>query len=121
MIRDLGQPVSALDLEEDSVIAGGWDDIAKMEWRWDLMWKAQCSDRIESIIRIEDLVVVTSGLHISCLKDGEYSGARHWRFSRFTSIPKGEIVATSSVYDIEHGDFMERNLEIFFGRRPTQR
>ena len=72
MIRDLGQPVSALDLQEDSVIAGGWNGaLRKWNGDGDLIWKAQCSDRIESILRIEDLVVVTSGLHISCVKSGE--------------------------------------------------
>ena len=109
MIRDLGQPVSALDLEEDSVIAGGWDGaLRKWNGDGDLMWKAQCSDRIESILRIEDLVVVTSGLHISCLKNGEIIWSEALEGSAdLLAFHKGEIVATSSVYDIEHGDFME--------------
>ena len=34
MIRDLGQPVSSIDLEEDSIIAGGWDGSLKM-WNGD--------------------------------------------------------------------------------------
>ena len=72
MIRDLGQPVSAINLEEDSIIAGGWDGALK-EWNGDgdLLWSVECSDRIESILRVEDFVVVTAGLHISCVKDGE--------------------------------------------------
>tara|TARA_B100000282_G_scaffold113905_1_gene80837 strand:- start:172 stop:1194 length:1023 start_codon:yes stop_codon:yes gene_type:complete len=109
MIRDLGQPVSALDLEEDSVIAGGWDGaLRKWNGDGDLIWKAQCSDRIESILRIEDLVVVTSGLHISCLKDGEIIWSEALEGSAdLLAFHNGEIVATSSVYDIEHGDFME--------------
>ena len=109
MIRDLGQPVSALDLEEESVIAGGWDGaLRKWNGEGDLMWKAQCSDRIESILRIEDLVVVTSGLHISCLKDGEIIWSEALEGSAdLLAFHNGEIVATSSVYDIEHGDFME--------------
>jgi hypothetical protein len=109
MIRDLGQPVSALDLEEDSVIAGGWNGaLRKWNGDGDLMWKAQCSDRIESIIRIDDLVVVTSGLQISCLKDGEILWSEPLEGSAdLLAFHKGEIIATSSVYDIEHGDFME--------------
>ena len=109
MIRDLGQPVSALDLEEDSVIAGGWDGaLRKWNGDGDLMWKAQCSDRIESILRIEGLVVVTSGLHISCLKDGEIIWSKPLEGSAdLLAFHNEEIVATSSVYDIEHGDFME--------------
>ena len=109
MIRDLGQPVSALDLEEDSVIAGGWNGaLRKWNGDGDLMWKAQCSDRIESILRIEDLVVVTSGLHISCVKSGEIIWSKALEGSAdLLAFYDGEIVATSSVYDIEHGDFME--------------
>ena len=109
MIRDLGQPVSALDLQEDSVIAGGWNGaLRKWNGDGDLIWKAQCSDRIESILRIEDLVVVTSGLHISCLKAGEILWSEALEGSAdLLAFHDGEIVATSSVYDIEHGDFME--------------
>ena len=105
MIRDLGQPVSALDLEEDSVIAGGWDGaLRKWNGDGDLIWKAQCSDRIESILRIEDLVVVTSGLHISCVKSGEIIWSEALEGSAdLLAFYDGEIIATSSVYDIEHG------------------
>ena len=109
MIRDLGQPVSAIDLEEESVIAGGWDGaLRKWNGDGDLIWKTQCSDRIESIIRIDDLVVVTSGLHISCLRDGEIIWSEALEGSAdLLAYFNEEIVATSSVYDIEHGDFME--------------
>ena len=109
MIRDLGQPVSAIDLEEESVIAGGWDGaLRKWNGDGDLIWKTQCSDRIESILRVEDLVVVTAGLHISCLKDGEIIWNKALEGSAdLLALHNGDIVATSSVYDIEHGDFME--------------
>ena len=72
MIRDLGQPVSAIDIEDNSVIAGGWDGLLK-EWNGDgdLIWSAQCQDRIEAILRVDDKVIVTSGLHISCIIHGE--------------------------------------------------
>ena len=110
MIRDLGQPVSALHIGEDaSLIAGGWDGVLK---KWDaegtLLWDAQCEDRIESILVIGDLVVVTAGLHITCVRDGEiqWSHALEGSADMITSF-NGQIIATSSVYDIEHGDFME--------------
>ena len=62
MIRDLGQPVSSLDIEEDSIIAGGWNGALKM-WNGDgdVLWSTQCEDRIEAILRIDEIVVVTSG------------------------------------------------------------
>ena len=109
MIRDLGQPVSAIDLEEDSVIAGGWDGaLRKWNGDGDLIWKAQCSDRIESILRIEEMVVVTSGLQISCLRAGKILWSAALEGSAdLLAFHNGEIIATSSVYDIEHGDFME--------------
>lgn len=109
MIRDLGQPVSAINLEEDSIIAGGWDGALK-EWNGDgdLLWSVECSDRIESILRVEDFVVVTAGLHISCVKDGEILWSNALEGSAdLLAFHNSEIVATSSVYDIEHGDFME--------------
>jgi len=110
MIRDLGQPVSAIHICEDaSVIAGGWDGALK---KWDhdgvLLWATQCEDRIESILIIEDLVIVTSGLHVTCVSGGEVQWSNPLEGSAdFLTNSGEEIIATSSVYDIEHGDFME--------------
>lgn len=109
MIRDLGQSVSAIDMEKESIIAGGWDGVLKM-WNadGDLLWQAQCADRIEAILRIDDLVVVTSGLNISCVRQGEIIWSNPLEGSAdLLAYHEGEIIATSSVYDIEHGDFME--------------
>lgn len=110
MIRDLGQPVSAIHICEDaSVIAGGWDGALK---KWDhegaLLFAVQCEDRIESILLIDDLVIVTSGLHITCISDGEIQWSNPLEGSAdHLAYSSGKIIATSSVYDIEHGDFME--------------
>ena len=112
MIRDLGQPVSSIDLEEDSIIAGGWDGSLKM-WNGDgdILWSAQCEDRIEAIIRIGELVVVTSGLHITCVKSGEILWSNALEGSAdLLAFYDNKVIATSSVYDIEHGDFMESAL-----------
>ena len=112
MIRDLGQPVSSIDLEEDSIIAGGWDGTLKM-WNGDgdILWSAQCEDRIETIIRIGELVVVTSGLHITCVKSGDILWSNALEGSAdLLAFHNNKIIATSSVYDIEHGDFMESAL-----------
>ncbi len=109
MIRDLGQPVSAIDVEEDSIIAGGWDGSLK-KWNsdGDLLWSAQCNDRIEAILRIDDYVIVTSGLHITCVKGGEILWSNALEGSAdLLAFHNEEVIATSSVYDIEHGDFME--------------
>lgn len=109
MIRDLGQPVSALDVEEESVIAGGWDGLLK-KWNGDgdLLWSVKCPDRIETILRMGEKVIVTSGLHISCVIAGEILWSNPLEGSADLLISRrGQIIATSSVYDIEHGDFME--------------
>ena len=110
MIRDLGQPVSALHIGNDeSIIAGGWDGALK---KWDhegtILWSVQCADRIESILVKDDLVIVTAGLHLTCVSEGEilWSHALEGSADLLTFF-NGEIIATSSVYDIEHGDFME--------------
>ena len=110
MIRDLGQPVSSIHICEDaSVIAGGWDGSLK---KWDhegtILWAAQCADRIESILIVNDLVVVTSGLHVTCVSNGEIKWSNPLEGSAdLLAYFDGKIIATSSVYDIEHGDFME--------------
>jgi len=110
MIRDLGQPVSALHICEDSsLIAGGWDGALK---KWDseggLLWSVECEDRIETILLVKELVVVTSGLHITCICEGEIQWIHPLEGSAdLLSFFEGQIIATSSVYDIEHGDFME--------------
>ena len=110
MIRDIGQPVSSVHLcEDESVIAGGWDGALK---KWDregaILWSTQCNDRIESILIVGDLVIVTSGLHITCVLDGEIQWSHPLEGSAdLLAFLNNEIIATSSVYDIEHGDFME--------------
>ena len=110
MIRDIGQPVSSVHICEDaSVIAGGWNGALK---KWDqdgaILWSAQCNDRIESILIVDNLVVVTSGLHVTCLLDGEIQWSHPLEGSAdMLTFMNGQIIATSSVYDIEHGDFME--------------
>ena len=72
MVRELGQPVSAVDIDASgNLIVGGWDGLLK-KWNsdGDLIWSAECGDRIESILLHGNLVVVTAGLHIVCLENG---------------------------------------------------
>jgi outer membrane protein assembly factor BamB len=110
MIRDLGQSVSAIHICEDSsLIAGGWDGALK---KWDLegalLWSVECQDRIESILIVDELVIVTAGLHVTCVSGGEIQWSHALEGSAdLLSFFSGDVIATSSVYDIEHGDFME--------------
>ena len=110
MIRDLGQSVSAIHICEDSsLIAGGWDGALK---KWDseggLLWSVECQDRIESILIVDEMVIVTAGLHVTCVSGGDIQWSHALEGSAdLLSFSSGDVIATSSVYDIEHGDFME--------------
>jgi len=110
MIRELGQPVSALYIGADySITAGGWD--GKLS-HWDSegkhLWSVDCMDRIESILQVDASFVITSGLHIVCIANGEQKWSHALEGSAdLIAFHSGKIVVTSSVYDIEHGDFME--------------
>ncbi len=112
MVRTLDQPVSALHItSENEVFACGWDGRLTL---WDdggeHLWTAQTNDRISAVALSEKAVVVASGLHIVCLDRA--SGEAMWSVALEGSADEvvwwqGELVAVSSVYDIEHNDFIE--------------
>jgi len=110
MVRELGQPVSALHLGEDgSIIAGGWDGIVKS---WDgegtTLWQVECGDRVGAILVVNDLTFLTSGLDVVCIENEKISWTHALEGSAdMLCLHQGNVIATSSVYDIEHGDFME--------------
>ena len=116
MIRDLGQAVSAIHIDQEGgILAGGWDGRLK---RWDkdgtTLWQVDCNDRIETILEHQNTIFVTSGLHIMSIIDGEIA----WSFalegsSDLLVIHNDTLVATSSVFDIEHNDFMESAIWTF--------
>jgi len=112
MVRSLDQPVSMVHLTDDQdVFAGGWDG-RLTHWAEDgtHRWTAQTNDRISAIALNEHLVVVASGLHVVALD--RLTGEQRWSMALEGSADdlvwwQGEIVAVSSVYDIEHNDFIE--------------
>ena len=112
MVRTLDQRVSALFLtEEKCVLAGGWDGrLVSWDEGGTLRWSSQTSDRINSIDFNGTTVVVASGLHIVAL-DWQ-TGEQKWSRALEGSADEvrwwqGDIIAVSSVYDIEHNDFIE--------------
>ena len=112
MIRSLDQAVSSISLDSDNnLIAGGWDgQIKKWDSDGDLQWVQNLPDRISEIVFHNKKIIVASGLHIVCLNSD--SGAVEWQKplegSADSLLVKNEqIYATSSVYDIEHNDFLE--------------
>ena len=112
MTRSLGESVSAVHLvQEGGVFAGGWDGNLK---HWDaegeLVWTATLPDRITVIAIHGDSVFATAGLHVVCLE--AKTGDQRWSHALEGSadslyVFEERLYAISSVYDIEHNDFLE--------------
>lgn len=112
MVRDLGQAGSdVLILEDNSVIAGGWDGAIKY-WSvdGDTVWGIETPNRISCLTVKSDKLYATSGLHL--LKIDMETGGIDWQIelegSADAVVVTGNcVIASSSVYDIEHNDFLE--------------
>ena len=112
MVRDLEQAASdVLLLEDDSVIAGGWDGAIKY-WsaEGDTIWAIETPNRISCLTIESDKLYATSGLHL--LKIDLKTGNIDWQIGLEGSadavvVTKNRVIASSSVYDIEHNDFLE--------------
>lgn len=112
MTRLLGEPVSALSIDESNdIIAGGWNGVLSY---WDCdgenSWSTNLPDRIGCITSNQEFVFATAGLHIVAVS--RTSGELMWQFALEGSadeviIHEGRVYATSSVYDIEHNDFID--------------
>ena len=118
MIRSLDQAVSTLSFDSHSnLVAGGWDgQIKKWNSEGDMIWVQNLPDRISEIIFYQEKVIVASGLHIVCLDSnfGDIEWQKPLEGSADSILVKGEqIFATSSVYDIEHNDFLESAIWAF--------
>ena len=112
MVRELGEAVSCtLLLDDNTLIVGGWDGQIKY-WsdEGDIIWEAQTPNRISSMVVQGECIYVTSGLHLVCLKQS--NGEQVWDMALEGSADAvvstaTSILAVSSVYDIEHNDFIE--------------
>jgi len=118
MVRSLGEAVSALSINESyGIIAGGWNGrLNKWAPEGELQWSIQLPDRIGSISCTNDLMVVTAGLHVVAIKsdDGEILWQVPLEGSADQAVILGSaIYATSSVYDIEHNDFIDSAIWCF--------
>ena len=115
MVRSLGESVSMVKvMENGDVFAGGWDGNLT---RWDeegvVIWSIQTGNRISAIAISDEVIVVTSGLHLVALEPK--TGAQRWSVALEGSADdvrwwNGALLAVSSVYDIEHNDFIESAL-----------
>ena len=112
MRRSLEEPVSALLFDSyNNLIAGGWNGcLSKWSADGDEIWGARLPDRVSSIAVTEKYVFATSGLHLVAV-DNE-TGSVIWQHALEGSadqviIHNERIITTSSVYDIEHNDFID--------------
>lgn len=112
-VRQLNDRVSDIYLDEYLIVVGGWDGTLSC---WDLdgqqKWSVKLSSRIQSICRHESVIYVAAGLNAVALNidSGEtlWSQATEGSADAIMCSSDGKlIVAISSVYDIEYGDFME--------------
>ena len=115
MVRSLGESVSMVYvMENGDVFAGGWDGhLIRWDEEGNVRWTAQTGNRISAIAVSEQVVVVTSGLHLVALDPG--TGEQRWNVALEGSADdvrwwNDDLLAVSSVYDIEHNDFIESAL-----------
>ena len=112
MVRSLDQSVSLVRLTpEGEVFAGGWDGLlACWDSEGNSRWTAQTNDRISALAFSDTLVVAASGLHVVAIDRA--TGEVQWSVALEGSADdvrwwQDDIIAVSSVYDIEHNDFLE--------------
>ncbi len=112
MVRELGEAVSCtILLEDNSLLVGGWDGKIKY-WsdEGDLIWETQTPNRVSSMVVQDKSVYATSGLHLVSIAFD--SGEQCWSVALEGSADtvmatRKCVLAASSVYDIEHNDFIE--------------
>jgi len=113
MVRDLGERPSSLHLADEYLYAGGWDGrLTCWHLEGERKWTVQLPDRIQEMVYRDGAVFLTSGLFVMRVSSGD--GSVDWQVETEGSADsivydseKEHILVTSSVYDVEHGDFME--------------
>ena len=118
MRRSLGEPVSALLIgSNNEIIVGGWNGVlTKWSAEGDELWSTKLPDRIGGISITENGIYVCAGLHLVAVDSN--SGTLLWQHALEGSADEvttfnGLIYATSSVYDIEHNDFIDSAIWCF--------
>ena len=121
MVRSLDQSVSLVQLSSSNeVYAGGWDGrVSCWDEEGNSRWSAQTHDRVSALALSDTQVVVASGLHLVSLD--RRTGEEQWSVALEGSADhvvwwQGDLVAVSSVYDIEHNDFIESAIWRFSGQ-----
>jgi len=112
MVRSLDEAVSAVLVDDEAtVFAGGWNGrVACWDAEGNSRWTVQTEDRIGAFALGKELLVAASGLHLVALE--RTTGKQRWAVALEGSADavswwEGDLLAVSSVYDIEHNDFIE--------------
>ena len=118
MSRSIGQSISSVCIDENNdFLVGGWDgEFRKYSRSGDLLWTTTLPDRVGAIEVEKSSVFVTSGLHIVCLD--ATAGQIVWQHALEGSaddiiVYQTRLYAISSVYDIEHNDFIDSAIWCF--------
>lgn len=112
MVRSIPDRVSCIHIIEGSIIAGDWSGgLARWSLEGETLWEFSGPDRVSSIDVDSEHVVVSMGVDILLLSLED--GIELWRKELEGSADEAVMLedsgvhAISSVFDIEHGDFME--------------
>ena len=117
LVRDFEQSISTCKITNDSFLIGGWDGkLVRYSHDGRIEWQTAWDDRISDIEVTDSKIFATSGLHITCTC--YLTGEKIW--SKALEGSSDALVAlhdkvhvVSSVYDIEHFDFLESALWTF--------
>ena len=111
MLRSLPEQISCIHIEGNDIRVGDWSgNLICWDKDGDMKWSFDGPDRVSSIAVSEDFQVACMGLELVAIDN---NGRQLWSKKLEGSADEviigqnGIIHAISSVFDIEHGDFME--------------
>ena len=117
MSRQTPSPVSSVNIIEEAFYVGDIDgNLYVWDLDGDLCWNTDCGDRVESIAIASKhkpaLLFATAGVDLICLNadlgDIVWCNKLEGSSDEVVCTPNASfIVATSSVFDVEHLDFMD--------------
>lgn len=117
LVRDFEESISICKITHDSFLIGGWDGkLIRYLHDGTEVWQTIWDDRISGIETNDSKVFATSGLHITCTcyDTGEKIWSKALEGSSDALVTNEQKVhVISSVYDIEHYDFLESALWTF--------
>lgn len=112
MVRSLPDRISSIHILEESIIAGDWSGgLSRWSLEGETIWESSGPNRVSSIDVCEEYLVTSMGVDLLLFSLND--GTQLWRQELEGSADEAALLfgdgvhAISSVFDIEHGDFME--------------